>query len=104
MTWAAILVAAVIVIMLAALATARVGTDIAMLGVVAIFIVAGILPPAEAFRGFANTGLLTVAFLYIVATGLQETGGMSLLTGRILGRPRSALAAQARLLVPVAAA
>ncbi len=97
----AIFVAVVIAFMLAALASARVGTDIAMLGVLALFIVTDIVKPEQAFRGFANTGLLTVAFLYIVVSGLQETGGMNLLTARCLGRPRTPLAAQARLLLPV---
>lgn len=102
MDWQMVVVAGSLVAMLAALATGRFGTDIVMMGVLALFLLTGIVTPKEAFSGFSNTGLLTVAFLYIVATGLQETGAMSMLTQRFLGRPRTALQAQARIAIPVA--
>ncbi|MBK7403220.1 MAG: SLC13 family permease [Phycisphaerales bacterium] len=103
MDWQMVLVAGSLVAMLAALATGRFGTDIVMMGVLALFLVAGIITPKDAFAGFSNSGLLTVAFLYIVATGLQETGAMGMLTQRFLGRPKTALQAQARIAVPVVA-
>ncbi len=102
MDWQMVLVAAALVVMLATLATGRFGTDIVMMGVLGLFLVTGIVSPQQAFAGFSNTGLLTVAFLYIVATGLQETGAMSMLTHRFLGRPRTTLQAQARIALPVA--
>ena len=43
---------------------------------------------------FGNEGVLTVAVLYVVAAGLTETGGMRLLTERLLGRPRTLAGAQ----------
>ena len=100
--WQPIVAGAVIVLMLAALATGRFGTDLVMLGVLAVFLLCGIITPAQAFSGFSNTGLMTVAFLYIVATGLQETGGMHLITDKLIGRPRSANQARARMTLPVA--
>lgn len=102
MDWQMVLVAAALVGMLGLLATGRFGTDIVMMGVLALFLVTRIVTPEQAFAGFSNTGLLTVAFLYIVATGLQETGAMGLLTHRFLGRPRTTLEAQARIALPVA--
>ncbi|HZW10489.1 MAG TPA: SLC13 family permease, partial [Phycisphaerales bacterium] len=102
MDWQMVLVASALVVMLATLATGRFGTDIVMMGVLGLFLVAGVVTPQQAFAGFSNAGLLTVAFLYIVATGLQETGAMSLLTHRLLGRPRSTFQAQARVTLPVA--
>lgn len=102
MDWQMVLVAAALVGMLGLLATGRFGTDIVMMGVLALFLVTRIVTPEQAFAGFSNTGLLTVAFLYIVATGLQETGAMGLLTHRFLGRPGSTLEAQARIALPVA--
>jgi di/tricarboxylate transporter len=51
---------------------------------------------------FGNEGVLTVAALFVVAAGLTETGGMSLVTDRLLGRPTSELSAQIRLIFPVA--
>jgi di/tricarboxylate transporter len=101
MGWDAWFTAVVIIAMLAVLARGRYGTDIVMLLTVTVFVVSGIVSPTDAFKGFSNTGLVTVAFLYVVATGLQETGGMSLVTSRLLGRPKTIFAAQARLIPPV---
>lgn len=102
MDWQMVVVAVSLACMLALLATGRFGTDIVLMGVLAVFLVFGIVTPEEAFAGFSNPGLLTVAFLYIVATGLQETGAMSMLTQRFLGRPKSTIEAQARIALPVA--
>lgn len=57
-----------------------------------------------ALNEFGNTGLLTVGVLFVVVAGLVQTGAMSILTGPLLGRPKSLLTAQVRLLTPVAAA
>src|SRR5687767_7757722 len=59
--------------------------------------------PARMAAEFGNEGLLTVGVLFVIAAGLTETGGMSLITARLLGRPRSVPAAQARMMLPVAA-
>ncbi len=60
--------------------------------------------PRDLAAGFGNEAIVTIAVLFVVAEGLSQTGGMSLLTDRVLGRPRSALGAQARLALPVTAA
>ncbi len=103
MSLEAIFVAVVIVTMLAVLATGRIATDLVMLGVVGLFVVTRVFTVEQAFRGFATAGLLTVAFLYVVAAGLHETGGMNLLTSRLLGRPRTPVLAQTRLVLVVTA-
>lgn len=103
MTWPAGLTAAVIVAMMAALATNRVGADLVMLGALAVLCVAGVVGVDDAFAGFANEGLLTVAFLYVVVAGLRQSGAVAVLTARMLGRPRSELDAQARVVLPVTA-
>ena len=60
--------------------------------------------PRELAAGFGNEGLLTLAVLFVVAAGLTETGGLSLVAERVLGRPRTTASAQLRLMLPVAAA
>lgn len=87
----------------AALAANRVGADLVMIGALTVLVVTGVVGPADAFAGFANEGLLTVAFLYVVVAGLRHSGVVHLLSARLLGRPRSELDAQARVVVPVAA-
>ncbi len=102
MGWQAWFTLGVVVLMLALLASNRFGADIVMMGALLTLVVAGVITPGESVSGFSNAGVLTVGFLYVLATGLKETGAMTLLTGALLGRPRSAAAAQARLIAPVA--
>jgi di/tricarboxylate transporter len=58
--------------------------------------------PTDALAGFANEGVITVGVLFVVAAGIRETGGMSWIASRVLGRPRSVTGAQVRMAVPVA--
>ncbi len=102
MTWEAWFTAGSLALMLATLASGRVATDIAVLGVVLLLLLAGVLTPGEAIEGFANTGLATIAFLYVCATGLTETGATAGISARLMGRPKSELGAQTRLVLPVA--
>jgi di/tricarboxylate transporter len=85
------------------LASTRIGADVILWGAVTLLVVLGIITPTEALAGLANEGMVTVGLLFIVAAGLRETGGMHLLTQRILGRPQSLWKAQFRLIVPIAA-
>jgi di/tricarboxylate transporter len=59
--------------------------------------------PHDVAQAFGNEGLLTVAVLFVVAAGLTETGALSLITERVLGRPKTVGAAQIRLMLPVTA-
>lgn len=61
--------------------------DMTLLGGAVTLAVAHVLSPHELVGGFASTGMLTVAALYVVAAGLRETGaldgfGHSVLPGR----------------------
>ncbi len=104
MSWQAWFTAAVIAGLLAALASGRAAMDAAVLTAVLILALAGVLEPAEAVRGFANPGVLTVGFLYVLSAGLSQTGALTMLTSRLLGRPRGIVEAQSRLIFPVAVA
>lgn len=41
----------------------------------------------DALEGFANTGLLTVGILFVMAAGISETGGLDYVFSQILGNP-----------------
>ncbi|MEN0019940.1 MAG: SLC13 family permease [Planctomycetota bacterium] len=111
---ASIVVAALLVVMLGGLIYGRFGPDLVVLGTVAGLLVADfviptgwldgrtILDPADALTGFSSQGLATVALLYVVSAAVRETGAMTLITTRLLGNPKTALQAQARLVLPVA--
>ncbi len=57
----------------------------------------GIITPKEAFAGFANGGMLTVAALFVVAAGMRDTGILDFVGHGILGPARSLTAAFFRL-------
>jgi len=103
--WATVLLLALAVF---GMARSLLGPDVALLGVLAVLVTLGAatgsdqLPSAAtALAGFGNTGLITVALLFIVARGLTATGATTLLTAPLLRTPRTIAGAQARLLPPV---
>lgn len=100
--WHAWVTGLVIVAMIATLAVGRFGADIVMMGALLALLLAGIVEPGQAVGGFASQGVITVGLLYIVATGMKETGAMNLITARLMGRPKTLGQAQARLVAPVA--
>lgn len=83
--------------------TTRIGTDMVLLGAVVLLLTLGVIEPAQALGGFSNSGLFTVAFMYVLVASIRETGGIDLIIRYVLGRPRSETSAQVRLLLPVSA-
>ncbi len=72
-----------------------------MLGALAILSVSGVLTPLEALSGFSNSGLITVAAMFVVAAGIHSSGGVDLLVNALLGKPSSERSAIARIFAPV---
>ncbi len=102
-----------IALIIAALVTNRIGADVAMVGGLTLLLVGDfvlgqlldlgtILQIGPAIRGFAHPAVLMIAALFVVAAGLQETGGMEMIAQRVLGRPKTITGAQLRLMAPVA--
>lgn len=83
------------------MAITRVGPDIILLGGVVVLLTLGVIDADQALSGFSNSGLFTVAFMYVLVVSIRETGGIDIIIRYVLGRPRSETAAQARLLIPV---
>jgi di/tricarboxylate transporter len=92
---------AVLLLVFGLLACTRIAPDLIFIGAVTLLIAFGILTPKEALAGVSNPGVITIGVLYVVAAGLQETGVMASLATRLLGRPKSVVAAQARMMLPV---
>ncbi len=106
MSWEAWFTLAVVLGVVALLATERVPPPVAVMAAVIAVLVAGIVEPSQAFSGFSNPAPITVAALYVLAAGVEKTGALERLTFRILGAggnedlsDRSVLA---RVLVPTA--
>lgn len=77
-------------------------TDLIFAGAVLVLIIFGVISPAQAFSGFSNEGLLTIAFLYVVAAGLIKSGAALSLSRIILGESSSQPLAQIRMMFSVA--
>ncbi len=59
--------------------------------------------PADLASGFGNQNLLAIGVLFVVATGLTETGGLAMLVDPLFGRPKTDRSAQLRMMPAVMA-
>lgn len=101
MTWDAWLTVVVLASVFGTLVATRAAADMVFLGGLAVLVLAGVVSPSQAFGGLANEGVVTLAVLYVVVVGLQETGAIRWIGRSLLGRPRSLLHAQGRVMTPV---
>ncbi len=79
----------------------RYASDRILMLALAVLAASGVIDQASLLSGFANPGLATVAFLYVIAAGVRNTGGVGWLSSRVLGQPSSELSAQLRVMLPV---
>lgn len=63
-------------------------TEIAVFGALMMLLVGGIITSEEAFHGFSNSGVLSIAILFVVAGALADTGALSLLNDLIFGNKK----------------
>jgi di/tricarboxylate transporter len=101
--WEAWLTLSVVVLVVGVLALTRIAADLVLVGGVALLLAAGVITPAEALSGLGNPGVITVAVLFVVVAGIRRTGAVGWIGSKLLGRPKSELAAQLRVMGPVAA-
>jgi len=90
------------VIALLTLSFTRIGPHLVMIAALAVLSVSGILTAEEALLGFSNSGLITVAGMFVVAAGMHASGAIDLLVNHVLGRPVTVRAALGRIFFPVA--
>src|SRR5688572_871476 len=72
----------------------RISVDVITLLMLVALVVAGILTPAEAFRGFSDDIVIILASIFVLSGALQSSGLMDQLAARaqrIAGRSRNAL-------------
>ena len=75
--------------------------EVVFLGALAVLLLSGVLDTSTALAGFSNPGMITVAVLYIVVAGLQQTGGLDVISRTVLGMPQGQTQALIRLILPV---
>lgn len=101
MDWQAWLTLSLTITALLTLIFTRIGPHIVMMAVLATLSLAGILSADQALAGFANSGLITVAAMFIVAAGVHASGGIDLLVEKVLGKPQGLRPALLRVFTPV---
>jgi len=100
-TWQIIFTLGVLAAIVAGLVRFTHLVDFIFVFAVALFAAAGIISPTEAFAGFANDGMLTIAALFAVGAGVIETGLLERVSQRVLGDVASERQALIRVVVPI---
>ena len=80
--------------------------DLLFIAGTAFLSVMGIITPEQAFAGFSNSGMLTVAFLFVIVAAMRETGVLDYVGHHVLGKIQTERGALVRLsffVVPMSA-
>ena len=94
-------VVSVLIICLGLLVSTSFSAELILFGGLTFLIVTGITTPEIALNGFSNQGMLTVAALYVVATGLKETGAVHYVVKHVMGNSNTVRSSQVRVMAPV---
>lgn len=86
---------------LVVLTVTRVRPHIAMMTALTVLLATGILDAQQALAGFSNSGLITVAAMFIVAAGLHSSGGVDILVKSLLGKPETIRQSYIKMFTPV---
>jgi di/tricarboxylate transporter len=108
MPWEAWYTLAVVIALVAVLATARLSAPVAVMGAVASLVAPGVITTSTALMGFSNEAPVTIAALYVLAGAVLATGALDGVIARLLSTQpptsqRPGRLELARLLFPVAA-
>lgn len=93
-----------LIAMIAVLVWGKVPVWLVFIGTLTVALTLKLAPAAGLFKGFSNTGVITVAALYPVAAGMYATGAISLISERLIGSPKSIVVAQLKTFIPVSLA
>ena len=88
MTFEIGLVLSIAVVAVALFATEKLPMDIVALLVLTALALTGLVDPGQALSGFSNPATITVASMFVLAAGLQNSGALSGI-GSLLGRAKS---------------
>ena len=98
-----LIVVAILLLLVTAVIFTRAPLDVAMVGCLLLLVLTGQVAPESAFLGFSNTAVLMIGALFVVASGLRQTGAIDRIAPMLIGRPMSVRAVIGRLGVPVTA-
>ena len=96
-----LIVVAILLLLVIAVIFTRAPLDVAMVGCLLLLVLTGQVAPESAFLGFSNTAVLMIGALFVVASGLRQTGAIDRIAPMLIGRPMSVRAVIGRLGTPV---
>ena len=79
----------------------RLPTELIFLTGLGTLLISGVLSTEIALAGFSNTGVVTIGVMYVIVSGLQQSGGLAWLSLQVLGHPKGLHTALLRLMLPV---
>lgn len=100
MDYEAYITIATVFAVLVTLLTTKIASDVTLMAALCFLVITGILSPAEGLHGFSNPGVMTIATLYVVASGLKETAAIQWIAGRFLGNPKTTPQATLKVFLP----
>lgn len=101
MSYEAVITLVVLFLMFLALLREFVAPDVVVFSALGVLYLTGIVSTADAFIGFSNKGMLTVAILFIVAFSAQSSGILEWLAGKIMGKSTGGRRSLLRMIFPV---
>jgi di/tricarboxylate transporter len=93
---------AILVATFVALLATKLPPATVFLGALTLCVTFDLAPLGRSLAGFSNPGVLTIGALFMVAAGMYSTGAISLLSEKLIGRPKTMLGAQMKILPPIA--
>ncbi|WP_369855140.1 SLC13 family permease [Candidatus Thalassolituus haligoni] len=94
----AVFVAGLLAVVLVGLALNLASAEKLFTAALMMLLLGGVLAPADAFVGFSNPGIFTIAALYVVVGGLKESGATQVLRRYMVGSPKNQTSASLRVL------
>lgn len=91
MTFSIIYVAIILIFMLVALMHECLRPGLVLFTAVVLLLVAGIITPEEALKGFSNKGMITVGLLYLVSEGVRKSGVLEYIMFRVLPKKNASV-------------
>ncbi|MEZ5184239.1 MAG: SLC13 family permease [Candidatus Nanopelagicales bacterium] len=104
MSWQAWVTLGVLVAVLALLIRSRTSPAVVVFGGTILLLAFGVITTEEALSGFANPAPITVAALYVVARSVEQTGALTPLMHRFIGKKGYVRRPLARVMLPSAGA
>jgi len=97
-----LIVVAILVLTFALLIFSKIPPAAVFVGALTLTITFQLAPLNDSLKGFNNPGVLTIGALFMIAAGMYSTGAISILSEKLIGRPRSVLKAQLKILPNIA--